>query len=124
MSLVACIKQDEAPSDLQRAIPTADQVKIKLPMSANRAITASYTRGPRLEIASCQGSLSKEGFELMVTGDPGVPYEIQATTMLVAPPSEIQWTPLGTVSNVIGMATFLDRTVTNHTQRFYRAVVP
>ncbi len=38
MSLVACIKQDEAPSDLQRAIPTADQVKIKLPMSAGRAV--------------------------------------------------------------------------------------
>ncbi len=38
MSFVACIKQDEAPSDLQRAIPTADQVKIKLPMSATRAV--------------------------------------------------------------------------------------
>ncbi len=38
MSLVACIKQDEPPSDLQRAIPTADQVKIKLPMSATRSV--------------------------------------------------------------------------------------
>ncbi len=37
-SLVACIKQDEAPSDLKRAIPTADQVKIKLPQNANKAV--------------------------------------------------------------------------------------
>ena len=96
-----------------------------VPMSANRAITASFTRGPRLEIASCQGALSKEGFELMVTGDPGVPYEIQATAVLACPPAPpIVWTSLGTVSNAIGMATFLDRTATNHTQRFYRAVAP
>lgn len=37
-SLVACIKQDEAPSEIQRAIPTADQVKIKLPQNANKAV--------------------------------------------------------------------------------------
>ena len=37
-SLVACIKQDEAPSELKRAIPTADQVKIKLPQSANKSV--------------------------------------------------------------------------------------
>ena len=37
-SLVACIKQDEAPGEIQRAIPTADQVKIKLPQNANKAV--------------------------------------------------------------------------------------
>jgi len=37
-SLIACIKQDEAPSEIKRAIPTADQVKIKLPQSANKAV--------------------------------------------------------------------------------------
>ena len=95
-----------------------------LPMSASRVIMANFTRGSRLDSAQRQGALSKEGFELMVTGDPGVTYEIQATTMLLAPPSQTQWTPLGIVSNAIGMATFLDRTSTNHSQRFYRAVVP
>ncbi len=40
MSLVACIKQDEAPSELRTAIPTADQVKIKLPMSSARSVGA------------------------------------------------------------------------------------
>jgi hypothetical protein len=38
LSLVACVKQDEAPTDLDRAIPTADQVSIKLPDSTARTV--------------------------------------------------------------------------------------
>jgi hypothetical protein len=41
LSLVACVKQDEAPKDIDRALPTADQVSIKLPDSAARTISAS-----------------------------------------------------------------------------------
>lgn len=37
-SLVACIKQEEAPDDLKRAIPQADQVQIKLPGGAERTV--------------------------------------------------------------------------------------
>jgi hypothetical protein len=37
-SLVACIPQNEAPETLQSAIPTADQVKIKLPSGAAREV--------------------------------------------------------------------------------------
>lgn len=37
-SLVGCIQQQSAPSDLQRAIPTADQVRIELPGGAERAV--------------------------------------------------------------------------------------
>jgi hypothetical protein len=37
-SLVACIQQDKAPSELARAIPTADQVSIKLPQNANKSV--------------------------------------------------------------------------------------
>src|SRR5688572_22210718 len=37
-SLVACIKQEEAPDDLKRAIPQADQVTIKLPGGAERTV--------------------------------------------------------------------------------------
>ncbi|MDX2093204.1 MAG: hypothetical protein SFX73_35500 [Kofleriaceae bacterium] len=39
-SLVACIplKQDEAPSEIAKAIPTADQVKIELPVNNTRTI--------------------------------------------------------------------------------------
>jgi hypothetical protein len=37
LSLVACIQQDGAPEEIARAIPTADQVAIKLPDSASSA---------------------------------------------------------------------------------------
>jgi hypothetical protein len=38
LSLVACVKQDAAPQDIDRALPTADQVSIKLPESTTRSI--------------------------------------------------------------------------------------
>ncbi len=38
LSLVACIKQDEGPKDIDRALPTADQVSIKLPETTARVI--------------------------------------------------------------------------------------
>ena len=38
LSLVACVQQDEAPQDIDRALPTADQVSIKLPDSNARTI--------------------------------------------------------------------------------------
>ena len=38
MSLVACVKQDDAPSDLKRALPTHDQVRINLPEGSSRTL--------------------------------------------------------------------------------------
>ncbi len=38
LSLVACVKRDEPPSALERAIPTAEQVSIKLPMGTSRSV--------------------------------------------------------------------------------------
>jgi hypothetical protein len=38
LSVVACVQQDAAPEDLARAIPTADQVAIKLPESSARSV--------------------------------------------------------------------------------------
>src|ERR1051325_7556894 len=38
LSLVACVKQDETPKDLNHALPTADQVSIKLPETTARLI--------------------------------------------------------------------------------------
>lgn len=38
LSLVACVKQDEAPQNIDKALPTADQVSIKLPQTAARTI--------------------------------------------------------------------------------------
>ncbi|HLL25120.1 MAG TPA: hypothetical protein VK427_23455 [Kofleriaceae bacterium] len=45
-SLVACVKHDDAPSDLKTALPTADQVRIKLPEGTSRTVgqlAAYYT---------------------------------------------------------------------------------
>jgi hypothetical protein len=41
LSLVACVQQDPSPKDIDRAIPTSDQVAIKLPDSTKTARTAS-----------------------------------------------------------------------------------
>jgi hypothetical protein len=38
LSLTACIKQDDPPEAIQRAIPTAEQVAIKLPTGADRTV--------------------------------------------------------------------------------------
>ena len=38
LGLVACVQTDEAPQELARAIPTADQVSIKLPDTKTRAV--------------------------------------------------------------------------------------
>ncbi len=38
ISLVGCIKQEEAPSDLRTALPTAEQVSIKLPEGQTKTI--------------------------------------------------------------------------------------
>lgn len=40
LSLLACVKQDDAPPDIDRALPTADQIAIKLPDGATRSLGA------------------------------------------------------------------------------------
>jgi hypothetical protein len=41
LSLVACIKDDSGPEDIKRALPTKDQVSIKLPENTARTIDAN-----------------------------------------------------------------------------------
>ncbi|HEY6172861.1 MAG TPA: hypothetical protein VIX73_00395 [Kofleriaceae bacterium] len=41
LSLVACIKQDGSPDEIKRALPTTDQVSIKLPGNAARTTDAN-----------------------------------------------------------------------------------
>jgi hypothetical protein len=41
LSLVACVKQDDAPQNIDHALPTADQVSIKLPETAARTLDAN-----------------------------------------------------------------------------------
>jgi hypothetical protein len=49
LAATGCVKQDDPPEDLQRAIPTADQVKIELPQNQQRMLgeIADYYRVTR-----------------------------------------------------------------------------
>lgn len=93
-----------------------------LPMNANRSIRATFTRGPQMLVVECQGVQGRDAFKIDVSGEPDLPYAIQATSELRTPASLTQWTTLGVVSNRIGVATFLDRSWSTYPQRFYRAV--
>ncbi len=93
-------------------------------MTSSRVITAHFTQRSQLDIVRCLGELNSEGFELMVTGEMGARYVIQAVTHFEGGSmmtNTNDWMTLGTVTNVLGMVGFIDRSNTNHTQRFYRA---
>jgi len=57
LAATGCVKQDDPPSDLQRAIPTADQVKIELPQSQQRMLgdIAEYYKVTRGVTATLNG---------------------------------------------------------------------
>jgi len=57
-------------------------------------------------------------FNFTLQSEPGLPFEIQATTNLTQGANN--WIRVGTVTNVTGAASFAD-TATNFNQRFYRA---
>jgi hypothetical protein len=93
-------------------------------MSSNRTITAHFSTQPRLEIARCQGALSKEGFKMHVFSELGARIDIQAITHFegsTTVENTDDWVTVGTVTNLLGWETFLDRTSLNYPQRFYRA---
>jgi uncharacterized repeat protein (TIGR02543 family) len=91
-------------------------------MSQSRVITANFTKRPRLEPILCEGVPSGEEFQLLLTGEFGGRYSIEATTNLA--PAASAWEPLATLTNAFGAAQFNDPAPTNRPQRFYRAVAP
>ena len=101
-----------------------NSVDLVVTMTASKIITAGFTQRPRLVIVRCLAELSRDGFELMVTGEIGARYAIQAATHLECEPvitRMTDWTTLGTVTNALGLVGFIDRSNTNFVQRFYRA---
>jgi hypothetical protein len=62
--------------------------------------------------------MTNNQFGFILQSEPGLRFEILATTNLALPISN--WTSLGTLTNVTGTAPFLDST-TNFNHRFYRA---
>ena len=91
-------------------------------MNRSRVITATFTKRPRLAPLLCEGVPNGEEFQLLVTGEFGGRYSIEATTDFT--PAVPAWEPLATLTNTFGAAQFNDPVPTNRPQRFYRAVVP
>ena len=85
-------------------------------MSQSKAITAVFTKRPRLRVGTALEGLIEEGFRLTLTGEFGKQYEILGSTDLV------NWMQAGTLTNVYGTSQFTDGSAKNQPRRFYRAV--
>jgi hypothetical protein len=91
-------------------------------MTQSRVITANFTKRPRLDPILCEGVPNGEEFQLLLTGEFGGRYSIEATTNLA--PAAPAWEPLATLTNTFGSAQFNEPFPTNRSQRFYRAIGP
>jgi alpha-tubulin suppressor-like RCC1 family protein len=91
-------------------------------MTQSRVITANFTKRPRFAPILCDGVPNGEELQLLLTGEFGGRYSIEATTNLApAPPV---WEPLATLTNMFGSVQFNDSLPTNRPRRFYRAAGP
>jgi hypothetical protein len=93
-------------------------------MNASKVITAQFTRRPQLVPLLCGGAANGGEIQLLLTGEFGQRYSIEATTNFAVPPATTPWTPLAAVTNSFGAVQFNDPVGTNQTQRFYRATSP
>ena len=91
-------------------------------MNQSRVITASFTKRPRLAPLLCEGVPNGDEFQLLLTGEFGGHYSIEATTNLA--PAAPAWEPLATFTNTFGSVQFNDPFRTNWPQKFYRLIVP
>ena len=96
------------------------QNPLTLVVNSSKVITAQFTRRPRLALIPGGGVPNGEEFQLLLTGEFGRRYFIEATTNLA--PAVPAWEPVATLTNVFGSVQFNDPLVTNRTQRFHRAV--
>jgi hypothetical protein len=91
------------------------QNPLALTMNQSKVITAKFTQRPRLAVGECAGKPSSDGFQVTLTGQIGGHFQIDQTTDLAT------WTPLASLTNLYGTVQFTDLSVTNGSQRFYRA---
>jgi hypothetical protein len=95
---------------------TGDQNPLTVTMDSNKVVNANFTKRPHLTLAGCPGALNEEGFRLVVDGEFGALYAIEASSNL------LDWLSVGTVTNTYGTAQFTDGGATNLQHRFYRGV--
>jgi hypothetical protein len=93
-------------------------------VSSNKVITAQFTKRPALAPMLCGHTANGEEIQLLLTGEFGERYSIDATASLELPPATTAWTTLATVTNSFGTVQFNDPFATNGTQRFYRIRQP
>ena len=86
---------------------------------ARGLIRANFTSRARLEVLNCGGAANGEEIQLLLTGDFGRIYVIEAATTLT--PGSTDWSMIAQVTATHGAVQFNDPFVTNRTQRFYRA---
>ena len=86
-------------------------------MNQSKAITAVFTKRPRLRVDTTQEGLVEDGCRLTLTGEFGKQYEILGSADL------FNWIQAGTVTNVYGTSQFTDGSATNQPRRFYRAAL-
>jgi len=90
---------------------------LPLSMTESKVITANFTSRPRLAVGGCAGRAAPEAFPLILTGELGGHVQIDQTVDLST------WTPLAILTNFYGTLQFNDSSLTNQSQRFYRAVL-
>ena len=84
-------------------------------MNQSKVITGHFTKRARLNMGQCIDGLPTEGYRFTLLGDLGAVYRIDGSSNL------LQWVPLALITNLYGAEQFIDPTVTNSPQRFYRA---
>ncbi len=92
------------------------QNPLVITMSQSKVITANFTKRPYLNVLNCFGQLNGDTLHLTLTGILGEPYAIEGSSNL------LDWAPLATMTNLLGVVQFDDPFATNKNQRFYRAV--
>jgi hypothetical protein len=97
---------------------TGAQNPIAVLMNSSRVITANFTQRPRLDLLTCAGAPNGEEIQLLLRGEFGRSYVIEAATFL-GPAAD--WTQVGVLTASFGAAQFSQPFATNRTQLFFRA---
>ncbi len=90
-------------------------------MNSSKVIRADFTRDARLKVMRCGNATPGDDFQLLLSGDFGAVYVIEAATTLGS--SLADWNQIALVTARHGVVQFNDPFHTNRTQRFYRALL-
>ena len=87
-------------------------------MTQSRTIVARFTKRPRLTILNCNGVANTDELQVLVTGESGASYVIEAGLTPGAP----AWVERGVLETPFGSAEYIEPVARDWGQRIYRAV--